>query len=118
MITQLYSAKPNGVAEGLVGRGAGQAEAAQAAQQRAEADAAAAQQAHKAELEAEKAHYSGLLQKARAAQVRASLRRPLACPWKWICAPADSWQHVPAMHTFLVTIQDPRAHLSARGHML
>lgn len=45
------------------------------ARQTAEADLAAARTAHRAELEAEKAHYEGLVAKARAAQV--SLLLPL-----------------------------------------
>ena len=47
-----------------------QVEAAQAAKVKAEEGTAALRQAHKAELEAEKAHYEGLLQRARAAQAR------------------------------------------------
>lgn len=51
-----------------------QAEAAQAAKVKAEEGTAALRQAHKAELEAEKAHYEGLLQRARAAQARCTPR--------------------------------------------
>ncbi len=47
-----------------------QVEAALAAKQKVEEAMAALRQAHRAELEAEKAHYEGLLQRARAAQVR------------------------------------------------
>ena len=47
-----------------------QAEGALAAQKRAEADAGAAAKAHEATLASEKEHYSSLLQKARASQVR------------------------------------------------
>ena len=46
-----------------------QAEGALTAQKRAEADAAAAAKAHESTLASEKEHYSGLLQRARAAQV-------------------------------------------------
>ncbi|BDA43326.1 TATA element modulatory factor at C-terminar half [Coccomyxa sp. Obi] len=46
-------------------------EAAVAAKAKAEEAIAALRQAHKAELEAEKSHYEGLLQRARAAQVEA-----------------------------------------------
>jgi hypothetical protein len=45
------------------------AEAAISARAKVEAELASLRQAHRAELEAEKAHYEGLLQKARAAQV-------------------------------------------------
>ena len=47
-----------------------QVEAAVAAKAKAEEAVAALRQAHKAELDAEKAHYEGLLQRARAAQVQ------------------------------------------------
>lgn len=47
-------------------------EAALAAKAKAEEGTAALRQAHKAELEAEKAHYEGLLQCARAAQARSA----------------------------------------------
>ena len=46
-----------------------QAEGALTAQKQAEADAAAAAKAHESTLASEKEHYSGLLQRARAAQV-------------------------------------------------
>ncbi len=55
-----------------------QVEAAVAAKVKAEEAAAALRQAHKAELEAEKSHYEGLLQRARAAQVR-PLHYPPLC---------------------------------------
>ena len=46
-----------------------QAEGALTAQKRAEVDAAAAAKAHESTLASEKEHYSGLLQRSRAAQV-------------------------------------------------
>ena len=44
-------------------------EAATAARQKAEGELAAARSAHRQELEADRAHYNGLLAKSRAAQV-------------------------------------------------
>ena len=61
-----------------------QAEAALAAQKRTEADAAAAAKAHEATVAAEKEHYSGLLQKARASQVCISV-------WSACCLSARSY---------------------------
>lgn len=58
--------------------GHGQVEAAVAAKAKAEEAVAALRQAHKAELDAERAHYEGLLQRARAAQVHRHPPRSLS----------------------------------------
>lgn len=75
------------------------ADAAAAAKAKLEADLAALRQAHRAELEAEKAHHEGLLQKARLAQVLS-----LALCYPPLCFPPPLFRPCLALHLAAVPV--------------